>query len=209
MWRIYRHKDTTTHSHSLSISTVAERWNITPLTASFTLETPQHVYALSATPNPHPIPLSVFFALNTSSLSLSLSVNLSFTQPPCFSPSIPEDRVIIWAVCSPPAPTYPLFPSSPPVTTCRPPPNPPTLPLFLFLSLSLSDLLLNLSSCLGGGPLGPQQYSWADLCNLVSEEPHQATPAHTGQTHTTSWRRYRQTAPCHIVFVHRVHSAHM
>lgn len=156
---------------------MAERWNITPLTAYFTLETKQHVYALSA---PLPLCLCLFFHPN---YIFTLPVNLSFTQPPCFSPSIPEDRVIIWAVCSPPAPMNPSFPSSPPVRTCCPPPNPPSL-----------SHPLNLSSRLGEGPLGPQQYPSADLCKFVSQEPHQATQAHIGQTHTTSWKRYRRLA---------------
>lgn len=104
--------DTPPHSHSLSISTVAERWNSTPLTVPFTLEKPpqQHVYALFAL-NPHHRASVCVLAL---ALSL-FTVNLSFTEPPCFSLSIPEDREIIWTVCSPPALLYALFPTSPPV----------------------------------------------------------------------------------------------
>lgn len=45
----------------------------------------------------------------TSSLSPSLLLSLT----PCSPPFIPEDRVIIWTVCSPPAGCIPRFPSLP------------------------------------------------------------------------------------------------
>lgn len=176
-----RHKhdactDTTTHSHSLSISTVAECWNITPLTAPFTLETPQHVYALSATPPPRAS--LCFFSLATSLPALLFTVNLSFTQPP----SIPKDKTDnlsrLFSTCSD------VSLVSPPLSSpCENLP-PPLSPCF-----TLTHLLLNLSSA--EGPLGPQHYSGAALCKLVSVGPYQATQAstrtqtHTGQIHTT------------------------
>lgn len=125
-----RHKHdacTDTTTHSLSISTVAECWNITPLTAPFTLETPQHVYALSATPPPRAS--LCFFSLATSLLALLFTVNLSFTQPP----SIPEDKSDnlsrLFSTCSD------VSLVSPPLSSpCE---NLPPIPTFLPASLSL------------------------------------------------------------------------
>lgn len=113
----------------------------------------------------------LFFFFHTNYIfTFSFTVNLSSTQP--LPPSLRIE--IIWTVCSPPALLYPSFPSSPPWRPAvLPQISPPTLlishPLF---SLALVD-----------GLWGPSSTPEV-ICNLVSEEPFQATRAHIGQLHT-------------------------
>lgn len=197
-----RHKHdacTDTTTHSLSISTVAECWNITPLTALFTLETPQHVYALSATPPP--CASLCFFSLATSLLALLFTVNLSFTQPP----SIPEDKSDnlsrLFSTCSDVSLVSP--PLSSPCENLPPPP---------FLPASLSLIYFWISPPLKGlwGPSTTPELLCVSLSQwgLTKQRKRARAHRHTQVKYTpsTSWRC---TELCHIVFVHRGGCAHM
>lgn len=198
-----RHKhdactDTTTHSHSLSISTVAECWNITPLTAPFTLETPQHVYALSATPPPRSS--LCFFSLATSLPALLFTVNLSFTQPP----SIPKDKTDnlsrLFSTCSDVSLVSP--PLSSPCENLPPP----------FLPASLSLIYFWISPPLKGlwGPSTTPELLCVSLSQwgLTKQRKRARAHRHTQVNYTppTSWRC---SDLYHIVFVHRGGCAHM
>lgn len=196
-----RHKHdacTDTTTHSLSISTVAECWNITPLTALFTLETPQHVYALSATPPP--CASLCFFSLATSLLALLFTVNLSFTQPP----SIPEDKSDnlsrLFSTCSDVSLVSP--PLSSPCENLPPP----------FLPASLSLIYFWISPPLKGlwGPSTTPELLCVSLSQwgLTKQRKRARAHRHTQVKYTppTSWRC---TELCHIVFVHRGGCAHM
>lgn len=129
-----------------------------------------------------------------------------FTRPPSsllISPSLSlppslRIRVIIWAVCSPPAPMYPLFPllSPPPVKTCPPPPT--------FLPASLSLIYFSISPPLKGlwGPSTTPELLCVSLpqWGLTKQRKRARAHRHTQVKYTppTSWRC---TGLCHILFL--------
>lgn len=188
----------TTHSQSLFPLWL---WNITPLTASFTLQTPQqHVYALSA-PSPLPICMSFFFFFTLTTYSLSLFLfhcYLSFI--PSFSLFIPEDRVIMWTICSPPAPMCPSFPHLSPPCGRLPPLSPPPCPC---LPLNLSCLLP-----WWRGLWGPHR-SPEPICVTSSRRSPTRQQEHKWSNTRRFLEMLRATRTCHTVWIHRGSCAHM
>lgn len=108
----------------------------------------------------------LFFLYHLHLHSLSI-VNLSFTQPPCSSPSIPEERDHLnrlFSTCSVAALISLLSPYDDLLSSHQIPPSRPPL----------ID-----SSGPSVGPLGPRRFT----PKLISKEPHRATQAHVAQTH--------------------------
>lgn len=98
------------------------------------------------------------FALSLFLSPLLISPSLSLPAPLTLSPR----KEIIWTVCSPPALLHPSFPSSPHMTTCRPPTKTPLLPSSLPLVNSSASPQRRTSGA-------PAVLSWADLWGRRSD----------------------------------------
>ena len=120
----------------------------------------------------------------------------SSTQPPWFCLSIPEDRLIICAVCLQPAPTYASFLHLSPCGQPAVLPQIPPLALFIYSSISWWR-----------GLWGPSGRPERVCVTSLSEEPYQATQAHMVKYKPQPGNV--KSASVTLFFVHRGSSAHM